>query len=408
MTQLIAPGITVLAQPDGVAASLRGSRPSASASATSVASALNSLSTLSIPCLALCLAYCLMLIACGPVPPAGQKHAATGTAPAVAPPPVPKTLESTLRLDPGVEEIPFYPQIAESRHGDTVAVWEQFDGEHYNIWGNSRRAHQDWGRARLIQANDSGHSYNPRVAINANGQAAAVWVQMNSAASSYAVWSSRLEPGADWARAVRVESGSAGKAERNAGPSYAPDVAIDDAGNAVAAWQQSDGRHVNVRANRFAVGAGWGDASQLERGDGDLGAPHVAVDAGGNAMVVWPRFKLDHSDLWASRYVLGGGREKSAAWEKAQRVDTVRGYVPSPQVVASAAGSPGQFTVLWEQQQGFHSGFGASQFQPGRGWRVAGSECAAQLQALGATTAEPAEALARVRVSPAAASDLCY
>ena len=70
--------------------------------------------------------------------------------------------ESTLRLDPGVEEIPFYPPIAESTHSDVVAVWEQFDGAHYNIWGNSRRDHQDLGRAHLTQTSDTGHAYNPR------------------------------------------------------------------------------------------------------------------------------------------------------------------------------------------------------------------------------------------------------
>ena len=42
--------------------------------------------------------------------------------------PTPKTLESTLQLSSDVDEIPCYPQIAESAHGDIVAVWEQFDG----------------------------------------------------------------------------------------------------------------------------------------------------------------------------------------------------------------------------------------------------------------------------------------
>jgi hypothetical protein len=345
------------------------------------------------------LAFALTLAACGPAPRSSQNLSSAPLT--VAPPPAPGTLESTLRLDPGVEEIPFYPQIAESTHGDSVAVWEQFDGEHYNIWGNSRRAHQGWGRASLIHTSDTGHSYNPRVAINANGQAAAVWVQMNSASGSYDIWSSRLEPGASWARPARVETD-------NAGPTYAPDVAIDEHGNAVAAWQQSDGRHVNVRANRYVTGAGWGQASRLERGDGDLGAPHVAVDVGGNAMVVWPRFHLDHSDLWGSRYALGAASDKWGRWDRALRIDSVPGYVPSPQLMASATGSPGQFTVLWEQQQGFRTSAGASHYWPGRGWRAAGNECAAQLQAMGAAGAEPVGSAAHAHASKAPKADLCY
>jgi hypothetical protein len=341
----------------------------------------------------------LVLAACGPAQRSNPGPSAAQLT--VAPPPVPKTLESTLRFDAGVEEMPFYPQMAESAHGDIVAVWEQFDGEHYNIWANSRRAHQDWGRASLVHASETGHSYNPRVAINANGQAAAVWVQMDSAGGTYAVWSSRLEPGAGWGVAARVETGHAGLA-------YAPDVAIDERGIAVAAWQQSDGRRVNVRVSRSVPGVGWGQASWLERGDGDLGAPQVAVDAGGYAMVVWPRFHLSRSELWGSRFVPGQAPDP---WDRAQRIDSLHGYVPRSQVMASATGSPGQFTVVWEQQQGFQTGVGASHYRPGRGWRTVGSECAAQLQAMGAVGADSPGSPARdpaPRDFKAAKADICY
>ena len=315
------------------------------------------------------------LTACGPAPRTSQSPAVAQ--PTVAPPPAPKTLESTLRLGPDVEEIPFYPQIAESIHGDTVAVWEQFDGARYSIWGNSRRAHQDWGRARLIQTSDTGHSYSPRVAVNAQGQAAAVWVQMDSALAAYGIWSSRLEPGAGWGAAVQVERVTQVAGE-NAGPAYAPGIAIDDRGHAVAAWQQSDGRRVNVRASRFTPGVGWGQASRLEQGKGDLGAPQVAMDAGGNALVVWPRFYRNRSELWASAYVGVGG-----AWDKAMRIDAVPGYVYTPRVMA--AGEPGQFAVLWDQEEGFVTGpaaVWASQYQSGRGWRASSATCANRLQAL--------------------------
>ena len=336
------------------------------------------------------------LTACGPPPRTSQSPPAAQLT--VAALPAPKTLESTLRLDPDVDEIPFYPQFAESAHGDIVAVWEQFDGAHYSIWGNSRRAHQGWGRAHLMQTSDSAHSYNPRVAINAQGQAAAVWVQMDSALGTYGIWSSRLEPGAAWGAAVQVERG-------NAGPTYAPGIAIDERGHAVAAWQQSDGRRVNVRASRFAPGVGWGQASRLERGDGDLGAPEVAMDADGNALVVWPRFHGNRSELWASAYVGVGG-----AWDKAMRIDAVPGYVYQPRVMA-AAGGPGQFAVLWDQEEGFVTGpasVWASQYQPGRGWRASSALCANKLQALATAGAGKVSLAASARPINTVEADSCY
>ena len=337
------------------------------------------------------------LTACGPPPRTSQSLAAAQ--PTIAPSPAPKTLESTLQLGPDVEEIPFYPQIAESAHGDIVAVWEQFDGAHYSIWGNSRRAHQDWGRAHLMQTSDSAHSYNPRVAINVQGQAAAVWVQMDSAMGTYGIWSSRLEPGVGWGAAVQVERG-------NAGLTYAPGIAIDNRGHAVAAWQQSDGRRVNVRASRFTPGVGWGQASRLERGEGDLGAPQLAMDAAGNALVVWPRFHLNRSELWASGHLVGGG----GAWDKATRIDVVHGYAYTPSVMA-AAGVPGQFAVLWDQEEGFVTGpaaVWASHYQIGRGWRASSAPCANKLQALATAGADKGGLAASARPLHTAEVDNCY
>ncbi len=339
----------------------------------------------------------LALTACGPAPRTSQSPPAAQLI--IAALPAAKTLESTLRLDPEVEEVPFYPQIAESPHGDIVAVWEQFDGAHYSIWGNSRRAHQGWGRAHLIQTSDTGHSYNPRVAINALGQAVAVWVQMDHALGTYGIWSSRLEPGAGWGAVVQVERG-------NAGPTYAPGIAIDDRGLAVAAWQQSDGRRANVRASRFTPGVGWGRASPLERGEGDLGAPQVVMDAGGNALVVWPRFHLNRSELWASAHVGGGG----GAWEKALRIDVVPGYVHTPRVMA-AAGVPGQFAVLWDQEEGFVTGpasVWASQYQRSRGWRASSARCAYQLQALATAGAGKVSLATSAPPRHTAEADICY
>ena len=66
------------------------------------------------------------------------KRPASTFARPVAAAPAPRTLESTLRLHPDAQEIPFNPQIAGDAYGNAVAVWEQFDGTHDSIWGNDR------------------------------------------------------------------------------------------------------------------------------------------------------------------------------------------------------------------------------------------------------------------------------
>ena len=130
------------------------------------------------------------------------------------------------------------------------------------------------------------------------------------------------------------------------------------------------------------------------------------MDADGNALVVWPRFHLNRSELWASVHAFAGG----GAWDKATRIDAVPGYVYAPRVMA-VAGVPGQFAVLWDQEEGFVTGpaaVWASQYQSGRGWRASSARCANKLQALvtaGADKRGPAASAAPRHTEEAA---ICY
>ena len=40
----------------------------------------------------------------------------------------------------------------------------------------------------------------------------------------------------------------------NAGDATKPQIAMDASGNALAVWQQSDGAHTNIWSNRFELG----------------------------------------------------------------------------------------------------------------------------------------------------------
>ena len=197
-----------------------------------------------------CAALSLAFIGCG------ERIHDSKTARGQTPEPVAalRTLESTLRLPADIDEMPFYPELASNARGDTVAVWEQFDGEHYNIWANSRPAGQDWGRASLIGANRSGHSYNPQLALNAYGSAMAVWIHADRESGSRTVWSSHLEIATGWGEAVQVD----GLADSLA---LTPQVSIDERGHATAAWHQPEDSPRTVHANRYRPGLGWGRAS---------------------------------------------------------------------------------------------------------------------------------------------------
>ncbi len=308
-------------------------------------------------------AVLLAVSACGPA--AGSRPAKSAViAPlSVAAAPAPKTLESTLRLDADADEIPFYPQIAESRYGDTVAVWEQFDGTRYNIWGNSKRAHQPWGRATLLETSDAGHAYNPQVAIGAQGRAMAVWVQADDAARRYDIRASAFDPQTGWSQPVQLGA-------RGAGQAYAPQVASDERGNATAVWQQSDGRRFNIWGSRYRQGAGWGEAVQIEKGSTGLGAPTVAMDRDGHATALWPRFSGGKTEMWANRLPANG------SWGKAARVESVAGYAYDP---AIGIGAGGEVTASWHIATGLQTSTWAARYRLAESGLALATPCARKL-----------------------------
>jgi hypothetical protein len=66
-----------------------------------------------------------------------------------------------------------------------------------------------------------------------------------------------------------------------------PQVAVDPAGDAVVAWQRSNGAHTVVQASVRPAGGSFGPAATLSDATQDASQVHVAIDPAGNATVVW-------------------------------------------------------------------------------------------------------------------------
>ena len=108
-------------------------------------------------------------------------------------------------------------------------------------------------------------------------------------------------PGFGWGTAELIET------EAGDTFAYAPQVAVDPQGNAIAVWMQDDGRGpFNILANRFVPGVGWGTAELIETDAGDAGLPRVALDSQGNAIAVWHQGGI-RDNIWANRFVPGVG-----------------------------------------------------------------------------------------------------
>ncbi len=124
---------------------------------------------------------------------------------------------------------------------------------------NRLSAGGSWGAwARVDASGDNRAAQDARLAVSANGSAMAVWLERNPGDNNYSVKAARHTPAAGWEAPVSIETGF-DNAIRESGVR----VAMDVAGNAVAAWHQGSSVYFNS-AN--AVGT-WGAAGQVDAGN---------------------------------------------------------------------------------------------------------------------------------------------
>jgi hypothetical protein len=234
-------------------------------------------------------------------------------------------------------------------------VWRQSDGTRTNIWANRYVVGTGWGTSTLIETDNVGEANKPQVAMDDSGNAIAVWYQSDG--FRLHIWTNRYVVGTGWGMATLIET---------VGSALDPQVAIDGSGNAIAVWRQYDGADYNIWAKRYVVGTGWGTATLIETDYGYAKDPQVAVDDSGNAIAVWDHEDGPlHTNIWANRYVVGTG------WGTATLIETDDGDVGYPQVAMDGSGNA---IAVWEQDNdsfGSRTSIYANRYVIGTGWGTA-------------------------------------
>ncbi len=229
-----------------------------------------------------------------------------------------------------------YPAVAIDAGGNAIAVWYQSDGTRNNIWANRYTPSGGWGTAVLIETDNAGPAQNPAVAMDGSGNAVAVWEQSDGIRSN--IWSNRCNASGAWGIAEPIETD-------NAGPAFSARVAVDNGGNAVAVWTQFDGTRNNIWANRYTTSGGWGTATLVETDNtANAGSPAVAMDNTGNAVAVWEQSDGTRTNILANRC------NASGAWGTAEPIETDNaGGAYSPQVAMDGSGNA---VAVWQQSDG--------------------------------------------------------
>ncbi|MDD2656223.1 MAG: hypothetical protein PHQ18_01485, partial [Patescibacteria group bacterium] len=141
--------------------------------------------------------------------------------------------------------------IAVDSNGNAIAVWHQSDGVKISIFASRYDVITgNWDSPYLIEGSNLGHAYVPKIKFDSNGNAIAVWYQDDGTRTN--IWANRYDVNDGW-------STSTARLIEGDNTSYAmnPQVAMDASGNAIAVWYQDDGTRTNIWANRYDVNDGW-------------------------------------------------------------------------------------------------------------------------------------------------------
>ena len=179
--------------------------------------------------------------------------------------------------------------------GNAIVVWNQPSGPTPNIWANRYSAGEGWGTAQMIESDGEGTSRGPQVAVTPKGDALVVWRKNNGMSDRNRA--SRYSQQSDsWSQPENISAGDSDSVE-------SPRLALDVDGNALAVWRRDINGKSEVRAGRYAVGSGW-KAPLIITSDQAVPqtAVQVAVDSDGTGIVYWTRPLGSDSRIYSKRF----------------------------------------------------------------------------------------------------------
>jgi hypothetical protein len=247
-------------------------------------------------------------------------------------------------------------QITFDNDGNALAVWYQASASGTDLWSNYYTAGVGWGTAGLVEHNDVDlYAGGARAGFDADGNALAVWTQTDGATGG-SVWSSRFVPGSGWDTPVLVETNPgdvAGFVE----------FAMHESGDAVAVWRQFDGTgtSADIWANRHTAGNGWGSAEIIDDVDEIVQNPRVAINPDGKVLAVWEQRRGTPIDIWGKHYTAANG------WDDTPSLISLGGQALNPRPAIDADGNA---LVVYDQENGFDRSIYANRYTLAGGWET--------------------------------------
>lgn len=229
----------------------------------------------------------------------------------------------------------FSSDVAMDKNGNAMVIWSQYDGTYNSIYYNRYSAiSSSWGVAGLLEP-WTNNAAIPQLGMEKNGSAVAIWLQVNTAAA-WGVYGIKYTPTNGWASSPDIINS-------NASSAYNPQVAISDQGAIIVVCSQIDGLNRAIYATIGSMTGPYGSSERVGPIASTNGQfrPEVAIDDAGDAIVTW---YTSLNQIYTNTYL--SGPLGSGTWG-IPTLQTSNGEYPE-----IAMGGPLDAFVLWQNPDG--------------------------------------------------------
>jgi hypothetical protein len=234
----------------------------------------------------------------------------------------------------------YNPRVAMDNNGNAIVVWKQYDADSDNQVFMSEYRNGAWDDPDDLDDNISpdGHgAYDPKVAMDNNENAIIIWQQSDGANKQ--LYMAEYRNG-DWSAATDARSLDGQEVQS------VYDVAMSDDGSAIIVWRQSDGVNKQIFKSEYRNSA-WIDPADFDDNlsklspTTDSNHPEVAMDDDGNAIVIWELIDGAPPDkMYMSRY-------QDGSWDSSPTQVSFAGS--STGYIDVAMDNNGQIILAWNQ-----------------------------------------------------------
>ena len=239
------------------------------------------------------------------------------------------------------------PKVAMDDNGNAIIVWTSWNSGDNRIYMSEYRD-ETWDHP----ANSADYVGTPpnnifdlRIAMDNDGNAVMVWRQWKTGDNNFQIYKSEYRNSA-WTHPASLND----NISPNGKSAYLPQVAMDDNGNALIVWYQSDSTNINqIFMSEYRDGD-WAHPASLSDNispDGQNAfTPMVAMNSNGNALIAWHQNnQMYKSEYWDGVWIHPAGLSDNISPDGALGLDN-----PPPHAVAMDDG--GNAIIGWLQLDG--------------------------------------------------------